>query len=168
MPWRRVGYESAIEVDSPQFHGGPWYAVLMGQSGMTMGVAFYEDLGVLRRMWAGDGGDEENARRTQSLTVIFGDEVGIPVGDLEAAERYGWEVARPDAYPDVFRKERGFSRRPPLPWELQFMTASLRALPDFVKTHKRDDLRPERVTVPTSAGEVDLTLAWVADEGPTG
>src|SRR5438445_12665042 len=31
----------------------------------------------------------------------------IPVADLEAAKKHGWQVARPDAYPEVFHKERG-------------------------------------------------------------
>jgi hypothetical protein len=42
-------------------------------------------------------------------TVTFGEEWAIPVADLEAAKRHGWRVARPDAYPEVFHKERGLS-----------------------------------------------------------
>ena len=47
-PWKRVGYEGAIRVACDRFKGGPWYAVLMGQSGLTTGLALYEDLAVLR------------------------------------------------------------------------------------------------------------------------
>ena len=54
-PWKKIGYESAIRVECNKFHSGPWYAVLMGQSGLTMGLAVYDDLGTLRRLWAGDG-----------------------------------------------------------------------------------------------------------------
>src|SRR5579871_3386983 len=63
-PWKRVGYESAIRVECDKFQNGPWYAVLMGQSGLTMGVALYEDLKTLTRMWTNDGDDEQNARQT--------------------------------------------------------------------------------------------------------
>ena len=60
-------------------------------------LALYEDLGALRRLWAGDDADRENARQTVGTSVTFGEEWDIPVADLEAARRYGWPVARPDA-----------------------------------------------------------------------
>jgi hypothetical protein len=62
-PWKKVGYEAAIKVECAKYQGGPWYAVLMGQSGLTTGLALYKDLEPLRRLWAGDRADEENARR---------------------------------------------------------------------------------------------------------
>jgi tetratricopeptide (TPR) repeat protein len=52
-PWKGVGYEAAIRVECASYESGPWYAVLMGQSGLTTGLALYEDLGALRRLWAG-------------------------------------------------------------------------------------------------------------------
>jgi hypothetical protein len=45
-------------------------------------------------------------------------------------------VARPDAYPEVFHKERGLSLRPPLVWELELMEGCLRAVPDFVNRRR--------------------------------
>ena len=53
----------------------------MGQSGLTLGVALYEDLTLLRRMWAGELSDEENARETVALTVTFDPEADIPMAD---------------------------------------------------------------------------------------
>jgi hypothetical protein len=49
--WRKVGYESAIQVECDKYQSGPWYAVLMGRSGLSMGLAVYEDLKLLRKMW---------------------------------------------------------------------------------------------------------------------
>src|SRR5262249_38170098 len=63
-PWKKVGYEAAIRVECDRFHSGPWYAVLMGQSGLTTGLALYENLKVLQAMWSDDLADEESARRT--------------------------------------------------------------------------------------------------------
>src|SRR5258707_11174913 len=54
-PWKKVGYEAAIRVECDRFQSGPWYAVLMGQSGLTTGLALYEDLNAFRRMGAGEG-----------------------------------------------------------------------------------------------------------------
>jgi hypothetical protein len=164
-PWKKVGYEAAIKVECAKFQSGPWYAVLMGQSGLTMGLALYEDLKALRQLWAGGRDDEENARRTVATTVTFGEEWSIPVADLETAKRYGWQVARPDAYPEVFHKEQGLSMRPPLAWELELLEGCLRAVPEFVNRHPQDDLTPEEFTVPVASGELKLRLAWLVEAG---
>src|SRR5260370_42264387 len=42
-PWKKVGFEAAIQIKCDKYQSGPWYAVLMGQSGLTMGLALYED-----------------------------------------------------------------------------------------------------------------------------
>ena len=164
-PWKKVGYEAAIRVECDKFQSGPWYAVLMGQSGLTTGLALYEDLEALQRMWSGERADEDNARQSVVTTVTFGEEWDIPVADLEAAKRYGWQVARPDAYPEVFHKERGLSLRPPLAWELELMEGCLRAVPDFVSRRKQDDPIKEEMTVPVAAGQLKLVLSWVVEAG---
>ncbi|MBV8076943.1 MAG: tetratricopeptide repeat protein [Planctomycetaceae bacterium] len=162
-PWRALGYESAIKVEADRFESGPWYAVVMGQSGLTFGMALYDDLGLLKRMWAGASSDEENARETVALTVTFGDESEVPFADLEASREYGWEVAGPEAHPSIFRKERGMTMRPPLAWELELMEGCLRAVPDFVARHPLDDPSTARVTVPVASGELGLVLSWAVE-----
>lgn len=162
-PWKKVGYEAAIQVECGKFQSGPWYAVLMGQSGLTMGLALYEDLKALRRVWAGDRGDEDNTRRSVATTVTFGEEWDIPVADLEAAKKHGWQTARPDAYPEVFHKERGLSMRPPLTWELELMEGCLRAVPAFVNRRSQDDPTTEEFTVPAASAELKLVLSWLAE-----
>jgi tetratricopeptide (TPR) repeat protein len=164
-PWKKVGYEAAIQVACDKYQSGPWYAVLMGQSGLAIGLALYEDLGILQRMWTGEAADEENARQTVGTSVTFGEETDLPLAELEAAKRYGWKVARPDAYPSVFHKERGLSMRPPLAWELELLEGCLRALPDFVNRHAQEDPAREEMTVPVAAGSLTLALSWVVDGG---
>jgi hypothetical protein len=164
-PWKKVGYEAAIKVECAKFQTGPWYAVLMGQSGLTTGLALYEDLRALQRMWAGERADEDNARQSVATSVTFGEEWDIPVADLEAAKKHGWPVARADAYPEVFHKERGLALRRPLAWELELMEGCLRAVPDFVSRHPQDDPAREEVTVPVAAGPLKLVLSWVAEGG---
>ena len=163
-PWRSLGYEEAIRVESDRYESGPWFAVVMGQSGLTLGVALYEDLDLLRRLWAGDLSDQENARQTVALTVTFDPDRQIPIVDLLAGREHGWEVAGPEAYPSVFRKEAGLSMRPPLTWELELLEGCLRAIPEFIAEHRPDDTNPHRMTVPVASGEVPLVLSWVEDE----
>src|SRR5206468_12210967 len=107
---------------------------------------------LLRRLLTGTLSDEENARLTVATTVIYGEASEIPAVDLEAAERHGWEVAGPDAYPWFFHKDRGQSLRPLLDWEIELMEACLRAVPDFVDRHRQDDASKEEMIVPVASG----------------
>jgi tetratricopeptide (TPR) repeat protein len=159
-PWRRLGYENAVRIDCDQMEGGPWFAVLMGQSGLTMGVALYDDLKLLKRLWSSDYSEEKNAKLTVATTITFGGANEIALADLEAVERHSWNVACPDAYPTIFRKERGMSMRPPTGAELEVAEACLRAMPEFVQRRRQDDFTPESITVSTAVGDRTLTLAW--------
>ncbi len=160
-PWRSLGFEAVLKVECDRYQSGPWFAVIMGQSGLTLGLALYEDLDLLRKMWAGKLSDEEGARKTVALTVTFDDEGSIPEADIEAIERHGWAIADPEAYPSIFRKERGLSMRPPLSWEIDLMDACLRVLPDFVARRPPDDTTRELVPVPGASPSMELGLSWI-------
>jgi tetratricopeptide (TPR) repeat protein len=163
-PWRRVGFESAIKVECDRFGGGPWYVVVMGQSGMTFGLALYDDLEQIRRLWRSPGDDEENAGDMTATSVTFGDETEVPINDLEAAREQGWKVAGPEAYPAVVHVDPGMRMRQPSAGELGLLEACLRAVPDFVKRRPQEDPTREEVRVPAAAGEVTLGLSWVVEE----
>jgi hypothetical protein len=167
-PWRKVGDEAAIRVECDRYQGGPWYAVLLGQSGLTLGLALYDDLGSIRRMWGRPGRREDNLRESVVTSVLFGEDVDLPRADVEAAGRYGWEVARDDAWPWVMHKERGLSHRPPLAWELGLLEGCLRAAPEFVGRRPQDDPTREEFMVPTGSGVLKLVLSWVPEEGAEG
>ncbi len=162
-PWLSLGYERAIKVECERFQSGPWYAVVMGQSGLTLGLALYEDLGLLRTLWRNRASDEQTARRTVALAVTFDMEADVHPKHLDEARRHGWEVANPEAYPVVCRKEPGMVMRPPLAWELVLLEGCLRAIPDFLSRHKPGDTTQHRVTVPVSTGNLDLVFSWVPD-----
>ena len=162
-PWRSLGYERAIKVECERFQSGPWYAVVMGQSGVTLGLALYEDLGLLRRLWSNRSHDEETARRTVALVVTYDLEVDVHPKHLDDAKRHGWEIANPEAYPAVDRKERGMVMRPPLAWEMVLLEGCLRAIPEFLSRHKPGDTAPHRLTAPVATGNLDLVFSWVPD-----
>ena len=162
-PWRKVGHETAIMLECDKFESSPWYAVVMGQSGLTFGVSLYESLNILKKIWSGRITDEEHARETVALTLLFGDESEISVHDLEAVRKHHWDVAGPEAYPLIFRKERGMTIRPPLAWELELMEGCLRAIPAFISRHRPGDLSKHKMTVPVASGTLTLVLSWVED-----
>jgi len=156
-PWRLVPGDTPIRVSCTKFQSGPWYAVVMGQSGMTLGLALYDDYRALKAILEGDASDEVNARRTSSLSLLYSEAFEIPVQDLDAVERYGWPVAGPEAYPMVLRVNPGQAVRAPLAWELDLLEGCIRLMPGFLKE------KPPRktATVPIGTGDLTLELSWV-------
>ena len=162
-PWARIG-ERPIEIACPRFESGPWYAIVMGQGGMAHGLVLYDNLETLLRIQEGDLSEEENARRSSCLAVVFGDEDDLLAADREAMRVHDWRVAGPNAYPSVYRMEPGLSMRPPLAWELTLLEGCLRALPEFVRKKTRR-LGPLTLDVPTGGGELSLVLSWTMEAG---
>src|SRR5262249_54383160 len=112
-------------------------------------------------------GRPDDAMKTfaNESVVPFGEEWDLPVADVDAARRHGWAVARPDAYPPAFHKERGLSSRPLPAWELALLEGCLRAVPDFVSRRRQDDPAREEFTVPAASGPLSLVLSWVVEDG---
>jgi hypothetical protein len=157
-PWRKVG-ERPIKIDCPRFESGPWYAVLMGQAGLTAGLVLYDSLETLQRIQTGELSDEEGARLTAALAVVFGSEDELPEADAQAAREHGWRVAGEDAWPVVYRKEPGLTMRPPLAWELELLEACLRVVPEFARQKTRRTA-PFAAEAPTASGGLPLMLSW--------
>ncbi len=158
-PWKKVG-ERPIRVECERFEGGPWFAVLMGQGGMTSGLALYDSLETLAQIQEGDLPPEEMAGITAGWAVVFGDAADLAEGDAAAVQQHGWRVAGPGAYPSVYRTDPGLQMRSPTPQELHLLEACLRAVPEFVRKKSRR-VEPTTISVPTAAGEAVMGLAWV-------
>ncbi len=159
-PWKSVSGEETIRIDCDRFESGPWFAVVIGQMGMTPGLAVYEDFDILVRMRSQDSTDEENARNVVSLAVTFGEQVEMSFADLDAAAKHGWEIAAPEAYPWAIRKDLGRIMRPMLVWELQLMEAAMRLLPLFLAEQDRDNAEPFTRETHTGGGPLTLSLRW--------
>jgi hypothetical protein len=159
-PWRQVSSGLPIEVGCDKYQSGPWYAVVMGEYGITLGLALYEGLDELEALLAGDDADMERARRTSAISMTFGEAFEMPIHDVDAAERSRWPLASPDAYPCAMRVNPGGTVRPLLAWELELLEGCLRAIPDFVVQEAWESVR----TVPVASGELTLKLLWVAED----
>jgi hypothetical protein len=158
-PWKKVG-ERPIRVECDRLEGGPWYAVLMGQAGMTSGLALYDSLETLDGIQRSDLPPEQTAEMTAGLAVVFGEEDELSPGDVEGAQRHGWRVAGPRAYPSAYRTDPGLQMRPPTLKELHLLEACLRAVPEFVRKKSRR-IESTTVRVPTAGGEATVGLSWV-------
>jgi hypothetical protein len=157
-PWREIPGDTPIKVECNKFQSGPWYAFVMGQSGMTLGLALYDGLDAIEAMLDGDSSEEENARRTSALSMTFDEEFNMAPADLDAAEQFGWPVAAPEAYPCAMRVNPGPTVRSPLAWELELLEGCLRAIPDVLAA---DDVDSKRFVVPLTSGKLELVLSLV-------
>jgi tetratricopeptide (TPR) repeat protein len=153
-PWREIPGDSVIRVACERFDSGPWYAVVMGQSGIEQGLALYEDAQLLRTLLRGELSDEDSRRRTSAISVTYGEAFDISPEDLDAAEEHGWSVAGPEAYPCVWRVNPGMALRTPLKWELELLEGCLRAIPDFLRQQVRKAEIP--VTISSDPSTIQL------------
>ncbi len=156
-PWRMIPGDRMIRIHCDKFTNGTWYAAVMGQSGMTLGIALYEDPEVLCSLMREEIEEDEHSRRVSALSVTFDEEFAAPARDLDMAEKYGWPIAGPEAYPVAMRVNPGRSVRPPLAWELELLEGCLLALPPFLAT----GVKSERRIVPTVQGDLELDLSRV-------
>ena len=90
---------------------------------------------------------------------MFSEAFDIPVRDLDAAERHGWPVAGPEAYPLVIRINPGRAVRPPLAWELELLEGCLRAIPEFLAEKNAVSAK----TVAAASAKLTVRLSWVED-----
>ncbi len=161
-PWRNVPGDFPIRIECDAFDSSTWYGVVMGQSGVTLGLAMYEDLDLLMEMLSGAVSDEDSGRHTAGLSVTYGEEFDVAPVDLDAAQENGWPIAGPEAYPCPLRVNPGFAFRPPLVWELELLEGCMRAIPQFVETDREE----ATYLVPVASGELTLKLSVALDSEP--
>ena len=158
-PWRLVPGDTTLKIECRKFNTHTWYGVVMGQSGLVLGLALYEDLDMLKRLFAGTASDDDMSRKTTGLSVMFGEAFEIPIADLDASERHGWPVAGPEAYPNPIYVNPGRSMRPPLAWELELLEGCLRAIPQFLQSGDESTT----ISAPGSRGTLTLQLSQMKD-----
>lgn len=170
--WRGVPSDAVLRIDRIQPEGPPWFGVVMGQSGMTYGLALYESLDDLARLMSGAITSNEEAARTSALSMTFGEAFDISPRDLEAQEQHGWPVVGKQGYPTITRVNQGGSMRPPLVWELELATACLAALPEFryqpgasttasMPSGAASNSTVSNSTASNGKGEVTVRLHWL-------
>jgi hypothetical protein len=136
-PWRRIPSDVIIRAACDRFTSRPWFAVVMGQSGIEQGMALYEDPELLDRLLNGDLTSEQHARRASTISLTFGEAYDISPVDVDAAAAHGWHVAGPEAYPCILRVNPGVAFRTLLKWELELLEGCLLAIPKFLNRGAR-------------------------------
>jgi tetratricopeptide (TPR) repeat protein len=156
-PWSQAPGDTPIRVECEKFRSGPWHAFVMGQSGMTLGLALYDLAQSGMKPLDQLLGDEQSARQASGLSVMFDEPFGMAFPDLEAAEQFGWPVATPEAWPCAVRVNPGRALRAPLAWEIELLEGCLRAIPTFLAGGQPG---PQTVSVRVASGDLEITLSW--------
>jgi tetratricopeptide (TPR) repeat protein len=146
----------------------PRFAQVMGGAGIEYGIAMYRRWEDVERVFGFSDNPMELLAPGGSHSFLFGDVAHLPVGDLEAVEQYGWEVANEEAYPlPIIFVPPGEAKRPGRA-DLLWYEGALQAIPRFVKDHfqkrKRDETKAleSSYTVPGHAGPITVHVNYPA------
>lgn len=153
-PWKRIPADTPLWVECEQLQSGPWVAFVMGQAGMTPGLAMCENPASIEALLEHDGKSMED---TSSISLLFGEQFEIHPEDLDAAEQYAWPIAAPEAYPMPIRINPGRSARPALAWEMNLLAGTTKAILQFVGTAS-DPRKPK--TEYQVFDDLTLRLSW--------
>ena len=131
---------------------GTRFAIVLGRTGVQLGLCIYDDWEITRAMLSGYATPDEN----RALAVCFDEAEIMSAVDLQLIDRLGWPIATPEAWPAVMRLDPHRVPRSPSAEELVFLDACLRAIPDFIEAKAPRQVRQ----VESGTRQVELHLAW--------
>ncbi len=154
-PWKYVPGEIPIEIKVDGFAAR--YAIVLGRTGVTMGLAVLDSLQDAVDMISGQAGLDS----LSAFVVIFEEESVLAPTDIYLVERHGWPIAAPEAYPAAMRFRPGWEPGSPTADELEFLAACLHCLPGFVAGNAEAETYPPLGDGPPR----ETTLSWVRPHG---
>lgn len=135
-PWAKFDSDAVFKIASPLAPDSPWYAGVMGQSAMILGLSIYRKLSTFRRLMNSDPATRDPAHAAQQMDAIsvqFGEEFDLAPRDSDAVVQFGWPIAAPEAYPLLLVVRPGAKLESPSADELQIVTECLEAVAGFIK-----------------------------------
>ena len=161
-PWVHLTDQQTFAVRVPP-QRKPRFVQVMGGAGVTYGLAVYRRWKDVERVFDFDDHPLDFVPPQGGHSLFFDDVTQVPFDDLEAIERYGWEVADEQAYPiPIIYTREGETRRPSRA-DLIWYEAALRVIPIFVRDYLQpNEFLPAEATlsVPTHAGETSVEVKY--------
>ena len=121
--WRSVPGDHAVQLSIG--NDRTWYAVVIGQLGMHLGLVLYESFEVLQELMQGEGDNS-------GVFLSFVEAHEYAPLDLWHQEREKWTVAAREAYPLIISVDESHSPRCPNFEEFVMLAVTLKTLPAFV------------------------------------
>ena len=134
-PWRLVPGDRPIEIRSSAFPDQVWYAVIVGQLGMNLGVVLYDQKEAMDSVMTSDGSFAE----PDGVFLNYLEKFEIPSIDLWYQEKFEWVIASEEAYPLIERALPKMKHRRPNRSELMALDVVLRTLPAFVNSPETEE-----------------------------
>jgi hypothetical protein len=148
------------------------YVIVMGNGGVEYGLSLYKTWDDLVLQFSPADYPLERISSRGANVFFYEDITMVPFDDLEAIDRYGWEVASEEGYPvPVIYTRDGDTKRPDRK-DLLWYEAAMRAICEFVPAHlkpnKEGDYDPVKVTfkVSTHEGPKKVEIKYPAGELP--
>ena len=148
------------------------YAMSMGQAGVEYGLATYLRWSDVVRQFTEDENPMMMLPSGGLHSLFFDNVTQVPFDDLDAIQKFGFEIASPEAHPIPIIAEGPEQMRRPSRQDLVWYEAALRAIPifvrDYLKPDGRGDYKPIETTVdvPTHAGTIAVAVKYPAGEIP--
>ena len=151
-PWNRVPGEVPIAIRCNDPAMGHRFAIVLGRTGVQLGLCIYDDWEITQAMLAGRATPDD----TRALALCYDEAQILSAVDLQLIDRLGWPIATPEAWPAVMRLKPDHVPRSANAEELVYLDACLRAIPDFLQA----DVAMQTRQVETGTRRVELQLTW--------
>jgi len=162
-PWREIDDSYVFEVRYPT-QAPPTYAVIMGNAGIEYGIASYPTLEDARLQYS-DLKPHEIYKKITTVSLTFGEPTCMTFDDLDAIEKYNWQIVSPTAYPLLMKIIPPRKVGVPTASEIILTAAAMRTVPQFVARHMRTATGPyqaaqENFLLSAIYGEVSIGLKY--------
>ncbi len=161
-PWRWLSDYHSMEIRYP-LDAAPRYAVVMGSGGEVFGLAVYDTLPDLQRIFEPQLSHRHVASKTSWLVLFFEIAIAMSFDDLDAITQYGWPIPNESAYPVFGRTTKNAEIGLPTAADLAWMAAALAGILAYLPKHRQFARSSDRtITITTPEGEAQLRLKWPA------
>lgn len=134
-PWKMLREdEFAIEVRYPA-DGEARYAVVIGRAGESFGLSVNDTLDDLYQMIENTQTGKMRSGNYSVLSCAYESPYYLAFDDLDAIEKYGWEIPNEKAYPSITRYSPKTDLQPPTKEDIFWLEAVLPVLTEFFKNH---------------------------------
>jgi tetratricopeptide (TPR) repeat protein len=154
-PWRYLCDVDLVAIEAPFVDPLLRYTTLLGNSGVTYGITFYDSADMFEKFVTGKGIEAISGK--DYWTLFFGGMDELPFGDADLWEDHDLPVASPQAYPLAMMFDPRGRHRRPQPDILAFLEGLMRV---FAQTSESEmDSGKWQKTVRTFAGDKTFTLS---------
>ncbi len=110
-PWKKLPHEEfAIEICYPE-DAEPRYGIIIGRAGESFGLSVNDTWEDLKHFYSYSQGLTTTKGKYSIISFTYEKAHFLTFEDLDAIEKYGWDIPQKDAYPSVMRANPSDGKR---------------------------------------------------------